>query len=84
MVAGKTNVVKRADALFEAPKADASTEKTMSSYRSLLAQRAELEAKIAAARDEEVAHALLKFFPIKDGMRAGSTNCFYASGCRLR
>lgn len=66
MVAGKKNAVKRADTFFEAPKAAAPAEKTMSSYRALLAQRADLEAKIAAARDEEVAHALEQIRNIVD------------------
>lgn len=38
----------------------------MSSYHALLAQRAELEAKIAAARDEEVTHALEQIRNIVD------------------
>jgi DNA-binding protein H-NS len=50
--------VEQADALFDMPTAAAPAEKVMSSYQTLLAQRAELEAQIAAVREEEVAHAL--------------------------
>lgn len=66
MAAGKKNAVKRANNFFETPRASAAAEKTMSSYHALLAQRAELEAKIAAARDEEVTHALEQIRNIVD------------------
>ncbi len=58
MATAKKNAVEQATTFFDKPKATVPAEKVMSQYQTLLAQRAELEAQIAAVREEEVANAL--------------------------
>jgi DNA-binding protein H-NS len=58
MATAKRNAVEQAEALFDKPKAAEPAEPVMSNYQALLAQRAELEAQIAAVREDEVARAL--------------------------
>lgn len=58
MATAKKNAVQEAEALFEKRAAAEPVEKPKSDYRALLAQRAELEAQIAAVREEEVARVL--------------------------
>ncbi|WP_084162709.1 H-NS histone family protein [Paraburkholderia bannensis] len=55
MATAKKDVVKQAEALFDKSKSSAAAEKVTSHYQTLLAQRAELEARIAAVREAEVA-----------------------------
>jgi DNA-binding protein H-NS len=58
MAAAKKHAVEQAETLFDQPRAAVPAGKVMSEYQTLLAQRAELEAQIAAVREEEVANAL--------------------------
>ncbi len=58
MATAKKNAVEQAETLFDNSRAAVPAEKVMSQYQALLAQRAELEAQIAAVREEEVANAL--------------------------
>lgn len=51
-------MAKPADTLFNKPKAVQPAAEAISDYRALLAQRAELDEKIKAAREEEVAGVL--------------------------
>jgi DNA-binding protein H-NS len=58
MATAKKHAVEQGKTLFDNPKAAVPAGKVMSEYQTLLAQRAELEAQIAAVREEEVANAL--------------------------
>lgn len=58
MATAKKNAVQQAEGLFDKSKSAVPAEKVTSSYQALLAQHAELEAQIAAVREEEVERAL--------------------------
>jgi DNA-binding protein H-NS len=58
MATAKKHAVEQAETLFDKTTAAVPAGKVMSEYQTLLAQRAELEAQIAAVREEEVANAL--------------------------